>query len=217
MTQEEIALQSEIENLTSELEKIKSDFKTRISDLSEQLLQTSLLVNKGKRRLITSQGDELLEEVANCFNELGYSVRKMDEEILDGIPKKEDLRIKDPENKNWEAIVEVRGHTKSSGQASDLTRLSRFARLYQSENGKEPSKLIYIVNGQIELPSPEQRQVPFAAAPDEIEAFGEQDGLIIWTLDLFKIFESNLTEINLPAIRKSLRDSTGRWAYDLNG
>jgi hypothetical protein len=190
MTQEEESLKLEIEKITDELGRITIDYNKRITELSIHLLETSLLVNKGKRRLITAQGGELLLETVRAFEELGYQVKVMDNEIDEGTPKKEDLRIQDPDEKDWEAIVEVRGHAKSSGQTSDLSRLLKFARLYQTETGHPPNKLIYIINGQIELPSPRQRQEPFSSAPDDVAAFGEQDGMIIWTVNLFKILKS---------------------------
>jgi len=212
MTTKEIELRNETNKLISELEKLTAEHKNRISDLEGQLIHTSLLVNNGKRRLITAQGNELLEEVAQSFNELGYSVTIVDEELGDDAPKREDLRIHDPNIKTWEAIVEVRGHMKSSGQTSDLNRLPRFAKLYRKETGKEPDKLIYVVNGQIELSSPQQRQKPFASAPDDVKTFGELEGLVIWTLDLFKLLKLVKTEDDKARIRKSLMDSVGYWS-----
>ena len=147
-----------------------TDYKNRILGLEEKFTHTSLLVNKGMRRLITAQSNELLEEVAQSFRELGFSVTLMDEELDDDVPKREDLRLGDPDIKDWEAIVEVRGHAKSSGQASNLNRLpGRFAKLYRAEKGKDPDKLIYVVNGQIETFSPQLRNEPFSAAPDAVE------------------------------------------------
>ena len=213
MTHEEELLKLEIDSITDELKALTVDYKKRISELNTTLLETSLHVNKGKRRLISAQGDELLQETATAFEELGYLVRVIDQELEKGIPKKEDLRIQDPDVTNWEAIVEVRGHAKSSGQTSDLGRLSRFARLYHIETGHPPNKLLYVVNGQIELPSPLQRQEPFSSAPDDVAAFGEQDGLIIWTVNLFKILKETSIKGNISEIRKSLRDNTGIWRF----
>ncbi len=212
MTNEEIVLSDESSKLISELENLKTEYKNRISDLEKQLIHASLLVNNGKRRLITSQGNELLTEVAQSFKELGYSVTIVDEELDDDILKREDLRIRDPDVKNWEAIVEVRGHMKSSGQTSDLNRLPKFAKRYHTETGKEPDKLIYVINGQIELSSPQQRKMPFAAAPDDVKVFGELDGLIIWTLELFKLLKLIKTEDDKMKARKALRESVGRWS-----
>ena len=212
MTNEEITLSAEINKLVSDLENLKTEYENRISNLESELVHSSLLVNNGKRKLITGQGNELLEAVAQSFEELGYSVTIVDEELADDAPKREDLRIHDPNVKNWEAIVEVRGHMKSSGQTSDLNRLPRFAKLYRKETGKEPDKLIYVVNGQIELSSPQQRQKPFASAPDDVKTFGELEGLVIWTLDLFKLLKLVKTEDDKARIRKSLMDSVGYWS-----
>jgi hypothetical protein len=212
MTNEEIALRVEENKLILELEKLTTEYKNRISDLDGKLTHASLLVNNGKRRLITAQGNELLEEVAQSFRELGYSVTIVDEELGEDSPKREDLRIQDPDVKNWEAIIEVRGHMKSSGQTSDLNRLPKFAKRYREETGKEPDKLIYVVNGQIELYSPQQRKMPFAAAPDDVKVFGELDGLIIWTLDLFKLLKLINAEDDKAKTRKAIREGVGQWS-----
>jgi hypothetical protein len=212
MTNEELNLKLEIDDLMQEFDRLTADYKKRLSELKKEFSHTSLLVNKGKRRLITAQGNELLEEVARSFKELGYSVTIMDNELDEAVPKKEDLRLRDPDVEDWEAIVEVRGHTKSGGQTSDLNRLSKFARLYRTEKGREPNKLIYVVNGQIDLTSPHHRQVPFSSALDDVKAFGEQDGIILWTLDLYKVLKFARKEEDKAKFRKSLRECIGRWS-----
>jgi hypothetical protein len=73
------------------------------------------------------------------------------------------------------------------------------------------SKLIYVVNGQIELASPETRQAPFISAPDDVNTFSENEGLIIWTPDFFKILKTLYTGSSQSDIRKSIRESKGRW------
>jgi hypothetical protein len=90
--------------------------------------------------------------------------------------------------------------------------LPKFAKRYRAETGREADKLIYVVNGQIELSSPQQRKMPFSAAPDDVKVFGELDGLIIWTLDLFKLLKLVKTEADKVKIRKALRESVGRWS-----
>ncbi len=211
MTQEEKTLTHELDILNLELTKITAEIEEKIRNTQKALTHTSLMANKGKRKLITAQGTELLIEVANSFKGLGYSVRIIDDELKKGSPRIEDLRIKDPDLENWEAIVEVRGHSKSSGQPSDLIRLSKFASLYRNEVGREPDKLIYVINGQIDL-LPDQRQEPFASAIEELIEFGEQGGLVIWSVDLYIYINSPLVKDNLTKARKSIRESKGRWS-----
>jgi hypothetical protein len=67
----------------------------------------------------------------------------------------------------------------------------------------------YIVNGQIDLP-PSQRQSPLVSSPEDISEFGEQDGLIIWTLDLFQALKT-LDTNDLPKIREEIRNTKGKW------
>jgi hypothetical protein len=140
---------------------------------------------------------------------LGFDVSKIDEEIPKGSPKREDLRIRDPDIVDWEAIVEVRGYSKSGGTTADLSRLARFAHYYEVETDKPPNKSIYMVNGQIYLP-PTQRQAPLISSPEDVHEFGEQGGVIIWTLDLFQVLKT-LSDKDLLDIRRSFREVTARW------
>ena len=65
--------------------------------------------NNGLRRLITSQGNELVEEVSKILRTIGFQVDLIDNQIGQNEPKKEDLRLKcdDVDGEEWAAIVEV--------------------------------------------------------------------------------------------------------------
>lgn len=209
MLPEEEDLVQQIDNLINEKKNISNEYNQKIGRLQENLIEKSAQINKGSRLLITSQGDELVGEVSKALSKLGFIVNKMDESISEGAQKLEDLRINDPNVKDWEAIVEVRGYSKSGGRTDDLSRLARFARRYEVENGKAPQKRIYIINGQIDLP-PSQRQSPLVSAPEDVKEFAEQEGIIIWSLDLFQAIKT-LKGKDLSLIRKSIMSAKGRW------
>jgi hypothetical protein len=210
MLSDEEDLAAKIDNLTIEKRKLYTEYNQQIATLQEVLLEKSAAANKGLRRLITSQGDDLVDEVSSVFKALGFIVTKMDVLIPEGSPKLEDLRIDDPDTKDWQAIVEVRGYSKSGGRTDDLARLARFARYYEKETGKNPQKRIYVVNGQIDLP-PSQRQSPLISAPEDVSEFAEQDGIIIWSLDLFQAIKA-LKNNDPSSIRKAIVSAKGRWS-----
>jgi len=113
------------------------------------------------------------------------------------------------ENESWIALVEIRGYSRSGGTTVDLQRLHRFATLYERETGQAPDKLIYVINGQLEL-LPSQRQEPLAPAKDDVEVFTESDGVIIWTLDLFRAIKAT-DSATYPALVESIKLAQGRW------
>ena len=208
MTNSELSLREAIRGLEAERRKIDEEYSKKIEQASSQLRSVTLEANKGIRKLITSQGDELVNQVADAFSKLGFQVTNVDNTRKDEQQKLEDLRIALQELE-WEAIVEVRGYSRSGGTTADLARLGRFARHYEKETGKSPSKLIYVVNGQIELP-PYQRQQPLISAPQDVQEFAMQKGLIIWTLDLYKLIAQG-SKRDLEFAQKALIEAGGRW------
>lgn len=209
ITQEEKVLLSQIENLENKKQETISSIDKKIVTLSQELDVLTQKVNSSLRRLITAQGDELVEEVLSVFQEFGFTVQNIDQTLSSDSSKREDLRIQAPEHEGWEAIVEVRGYSRSAGKTSDLSRLARFASFYQFEKNKFPDKRIYVINGQIDL-LPSQRQNPLSSSLEDIEVFAEQNGVVISTLDLFH-FASNLDMYSNIDIRLSIIESKGYW------
>jgi hypothetical protein len=211
MVPEEESILAQIAEREAEKQKVIAEIDQHIAQLTSGLASTTVAANTGRRRLITAQGDELVEEVKNVFEAIGFKVELVDTTLDPKLPKREDLRLQDTKgaDKSWEAIVEVRGYQRSSGNTADLQRIHRFANLYEKEKGKLPSKSIYIVNGQIEL-LPNQRQEPFASAQEDLNIFAESNGLVIWTIDLFRAIKSKPTS-EYRALIKSLKKATGRW------
>lgn len=93
----------------------------------------------GTRRLLTAQGDDLRNAVAESLTELGFKVQVMDEVAVKG-DLLEDLRVTDPDEPGWIALAEVRGY-KGGAQLHDLLRISRFVNRFLRSTGDEPSAL----------------------------------------------------------------------------
>jgi len=210
MTQQEISLAREIEKVEAQKEKANREFALKLAELSAEQISLAESSNKGLRKLITAQGRELVDEVVSVFRELGFDVQVIDDEIDSENSKLEDLRLTIPDEKNWEAIVEVRGYTRSSGQTQDFQRLARFATHFLKEKGKLPDKRILVVNGETEILNPSNRQLPYSAAKNDLEAFAEDDGIVIWSLDLFRQV-NRIGEVPIDQLRKSIMESKGRW------
>ena len=200
---------------TQALERKKSEYVTKINKQVDELMSEFALVksnaNKGVRRLITAQGAELVDEVAKALSKIGFSVDPIDKTLNKTDPKREDLRLNHigKDGKEWHAIVEVRGYSKSGGTLRDFMRLDKFARLYRKETGQDPDKRIYIVNNQLDL-LPPQRPEPLTGAIEDLEVIGETDGILIWSVDLFRVITQTDPK-NYFTVLESIKHAHGRW------
>jgi hypothetical protein len=211
MVPDEIRIVAAIGALEDEKKKTATRISQEIGSLRSRLTETTLVANRGRRRLLTAQGNELVEEVTSVFREFGFAVQIMDEKAEPNSPKREDLRLRElgKEDGDWEAIVEVRGYRRSNGASADLGRLSRFAELYLKEKRRYPNKRIYVVNGPLEL-FPSHRPIPLASANEDIGVFAEQDGIVISTIDLFRVSKL-LGQLDPGVVRESIKCTSGRW------
>jgi len=216
MVVEEMQILSQIQDLEQKRKQSVIEINKQIGELSTKLALLKVKADSSQRRLITAQGPELVEEVALTLERIGFNVIFVDELIGKKEPKREDLRLKhvDKGGEEWNAIVEVRGYARSGGTTADLLRLARFTNLYEKEIGRKPSKLIYIVNGQLEL-LPSQRQEPLVSAPEDLEIFAESNGVLIWSIDLFRAIKVTDPQ-DYPLFLESIKLCQGRWVPSLN-
>jgi hypothetical protein len=150
-----------------------------------------------------------VEEVINAFGTIGFHTQDVDETLPEEELKREDIRLTDRNDDGWEALVEVRGYARSGGKTADLIRLQgRFSDFYTKEKGRPPNKLIYVVNGPLEL-GPHLREKPLATSVADVRAFAESGGLVISSLDLYKAINGSG---DMDQVKQSIKDSTGLWA-----
>ncbi|MFF7492274.1 hypothetical protein [Streptomyces rubiginosohelvolus] len=168
----------DLSDTIAKLENARAILKVRLEEKSAEVDATA-------RRLLTAQGDELVDQVENSLEELGFLVTNVDKKISSPGDRREDLRVSDPDLPDWTAIAEVRGYSRGA-QLNDLLRLGRFTNRYLKETGKEPSSTWYVVNQEM-AKDPDTRQSPLASNSSEVETFAESGGLVIDTRDLFKI------------------------------
>lgn len=211
MVPQEIQIISRIHALEQKKREFVIGIDKQISELTTKLTLAKTEANTGLRRLITVRGKELVDEVTEVLKHIGFNVVDVDELVSEKGPKREDLRLKHlaKGGEQWKAIVEVRGYARSGGTTADLLRLARFAELYEKETGKTPDKRIYIVNGEVEL-SPSQRQEPLASATEDLQIFSNSDGIVIWSIDLFRALKAT-DPTDYPALLESIKCAKGRW------
>jgi hypothetical protein len=211
MVPQEMQILSRIQALEQKKREFVIDADKQIGELTMELALARTTADSGRRRLITAQGPELVDEVARALQDIGFNVVDVDQLVGGKRSKREDLRLEylPKGGEQWNAIVEVRGYARSGGTTADLGRLARFAELYRKETGEAPDKRIYIVNGELEL-LPSQRQEPLASATEDLQIFSESDGVLIWSIDLFRALKAT-DPTDYPALLKSIKRAKGRW------
>lgn len=184
-TPAELGLRSEISATRDRYEALLGELRHEELVLGTELEAAVAEANVTARRLLTAQGEELVDEVQATLEELGFNVTNVDKEITNPGDRREDLRVTTPDQQEWVAISEVRGY-KRGAQLNDLMRINRFVIRYLQETGKVPDNAWYIVNHDLDQ-DPTVRPSPLASNPLEVQTFAEDNGLIIDSRFLFRI------------------------------
>lgn len=168
----------------------------------------------GPFRLLTAGDDDLAAAVRDALTDLGFIVRDMDNEWR-ADDRLEDLRVSPPENPGWIALVEVKGHLRSRGQAAELMNLTgRFARRFREAETREPDAFWYVLNSQMTT-DPAARKEMFDTNEAELRAFASDSGLAIDTRYLFLLWrDMKLGRITPEDARQRLVGATGRFHYE---
>jgi len=181
--------------------------------LNIELSEAREAAEQGTRRLLDRQGDALSRAVAEALQSLGFEVKQMDPhaETIKA-QKLEDLQVRVSGQEGWVALVEVRGH-KGGAKTSDFQRIGRFVERYIKVEDAEPDRRWYIVNQFIERP-PNDRPRPFEASPEDLASFAESGGLVIDTVDLFRLVRDvEANRISKVGARESLMEAVGLFSY----
>lgn len=172
------------EHRTSVLRELRAA-ETAADDVLTTAHQTA---DEHERRLLLSQGNDLVTVVTECLEDLGFEVDDMDSHWPSG-QRSEDLRIRHVAHGTWEAICEVRGYQRGAA-LSDLMRLQRFAHLYERDGGHAPSACWYVVNPLIGE-DPAARPQVLRSNEDEVDLFVKSySGALIDTARLFELWIS---------------------------
>lgn len=162
----------------------RATYETAALAATQAIETATRAADLGARRLLTAQGDDLRDAVAESLRELGFGVQVMDDVAVRG-DLLEDLRVTDPAEPGWTALAEVRGY-KAGAQLHDLLRIGRFVTRYLRATGDEPSRRWYLVNGFLDR-DPSEREEPLRSNPSEVATFADDRGSVIDTRVLFEL------------------------------
>ncbi|MGC8635348.1 MAG: hypothetical protein ACP5VP_11975 [Candidatus Limnocylindrales bacterium] len=96
---------------------------------------------------------------------------------------------------------------------SDLARFIRYTELFVREEKRPPDAKWYVVN-QFKNDDPAQRPRPLRGAEGDVETFGEADGVIVDTRDLFFLWRAVAAgDLSTAAARELLTSARGIFEY----
>jgi hypothetical protein len=178
------------EAIETELDAIRLDYQSKLDAIEAELQEVSALAEAEHRRLLSADGDDLKDAVADALSVLGLKVTDADDLLDQGEGKREDLWI---EFEGDTGIAEVKGYRKGAS-SNDLMRAKDYAVTFAEKHGTRPARQWHIVNA-FRVVDPGSRPQLFAGAADIVSAFG---GLVIDTRDLFRL----LRDVELGATSK---------------
>jgi hypothetical protein len=167
---------------------------------------------EGRERVLVDGAGERLEAViADCFADLGFDVKEMNQVYPQG-DRREDLQVRDPDTPGWTALVGVRGYT-TGAKVNDLLRFGRYRIRYVREHGEDVGAVWYVVN-QFNEDDPEIRPPVLASNETELETFAADGGLVIDTADLFQMWRAVQDgSMTAAEARATLIKATGRFVF----
>jgi hypothetical protein len=194
-------------------EEALKEFHRREQEIQAQLEESTRLADEGTRRILTTDGDELVEAVTTVLEDLGFKVRDMDDHHDERTGAKlEDLRVEDPSDADWLTLVEVKGYAKGA-KVNDVPQITgRPAVSYTKETGQEPPAVWHIVNAwRGTNPSTRVQAIP---NDDDLRPLTEASGALIDTRDLFEVWRDVSAGIaDAESVRASLRAAKTRWQW----
>ncbi|MFE4058380.1 hypothetical protein ACFXP3_19175 [Streptomyces sp. NPDC059096] len=146
-----------------------------------------------------------------ALQSLGFLVTDADEQAAPD-DHLEDLHIEDADNPDWIALGEVKGYTRGA-RTEGMTQFIRFSMRYAARTGKIADANWYIVN-QFLGRDPSNRQRALHGKDEDVAAFGEGCGLVIDTVELFKLLSAVAEEeLTQQEARNLLTGSFGRFTF----
>lgn len=192
----------------STVEQQIKDLSRQLDELKAQQHQEAEIANKGKRRILWADGDELKEVASEILAQFGFIVRDMDSELAAGEPKREDLRLIRPGYSDWEAIVEVKGYT-GGAKLNDSHQIRQHREDYIASRGGPPQLTLWLAN-TFRTMDPSGRPPPDGNVRNRSEAIGV---VFAHATDLFRQWvRVAACEIDAEVVTQSLVDAKpGVW------
>ena len=164
--------------------------------------------DRGIRRALWTDGDDLVSAAEEILNGLCFRVRNMDKELKQGEPRREDLRLTLPGSPGWEGIVEVKGYA-DGVKTNDARQIREHRDRYIKEEGHPPDLTVWLSNTHRTM-EPSSRPTPDQNVGDSAETIG---AVHVVTSDLYRQWAFVAAGILDPGIvvQSLVEASPGLW------
>lgn len=216
MTGKEIELLASLKLLQEERQAFIEESRRREEELRTRHVTAANEADQGLRRLLTAQGDDLVDAVQGALEALGFTVQNRD--LVNPVTDRlEDLWVTSPaDDTGWIALVEVKGYMGGAQVSALLSISGRFVPRFFEGEGRYPARRWYVANQFIGR-DPGTRPPILASNPSELSEFESQDGMVIDTAVLFSLARDvEIGRISRDIARQQLMSAVGRYAYDPN-
>jgi hypothetical protein len=187
-------------------EVMRNDERARAQALAA-LEEANTRATSGPKSLLTAQGDILQAAVQEALEHLGFIVMDMDQIWADR-ERREDFRIKDPDDPDWLVLADATGVVKGAPGSKISTLLGYVNKFLVEERPESPPGIWVLVNRLIQR-DPATRGDLYRE--DELAVLADQAGLSIDTVALFVLTQTvRAGTAEAAACRAWLRTKTGQ-------
>ena len=176
-THEESALADRIVEIDRKFERLNAERDQLEAELAAETERS----DRGIRRALWADGDDLVSAAEEILDGLGFRVRNMDTELKPNEPKREDLRLTLAGNPGWEGIVEVKGYT-DGVKTNDARQIRQHRDRYIEEEGRPPDLTVWLSNPH-RVVDPSVRPAPDENVRSQAETI---DALHVLVSDLYR-------------------------------
>tara|TARA_B100000609_G_scaffold142786_1_gene114734 strand:- start:5423 stop:6823 length:1401 start_codon:yes stop_codon:yes gene_type:complete len=192
-TTDERRIAKELNELHLNREAALAEFAQQEADLRTSFERAKTRADQAERRLLTTQGDELVEAVEAALGDLGFVSKPPDDEATKH--KKEDLLVTRDEWPEWEASVEVKGKARSGAKGNEATKLG------VRRDARGTQQAILFVNGEFSK-APSHRGSLFSNNQEVISMVKDVGVLVVDTRDLYQaLFDEQLRQELVSAMK----------------
>jgi len=182
------------------------------AELERVLEEQRLVGNTGRRRLLTAQSEDLQVAVRDALIDLGFDVEDMDPKWAER-ERREDFRIKDPDDLEWLVIGDSTGVAKGA-KASKFTTLAVYVTKFMLEERPETAPGQWLLVNRFFDRDPNSRGD--VLRDDDLMVVAEAGGLAFDTSALFVLVEACSSNPDLSkSVRAWLRGLTGQLSLEM--
>jgi hypothetical protein len=200
------------ERINQERELLLAEMSARQIEACDAIVEASNRAESSEWRLLSADGDSLVNAVATELRKFGFEVAEGDvAQRANEAALLEDLIVRYPARPEWECLVEVKGY-KAGAKVNDVRQVAgRPSIAYAAREGRAPDAVWHVVNAwRFRDPSSRPTAIPNEAV--DLAVLTEVNGALIDTRDLFTRGRAvDLGEISAESVAAEMMAAVTRW------